>query len=398
MRVAIIVQRYGQDVVGGAELLARQYAERFVSCLGWQVDVFTTTAQDYTTWHNYYPAGEEILHGVRVKRYLVDWPRLHLLQAAYGRLLFALNKRVTQNGLAKAIIYYLAWPWYYFQGPVSFGLLRALRRDRSLYDRFYFFTYLYLPTLAGFARVPADKAVLVATAHDEPPFYLPTTQRLLRRVPAIFANLFPEQQLLWDHMPQDRHERVHLVGAGFDAAPTNGTRLVTDPYILYLGRLSRGKGVDTLVDYFMQYKQRYPGRLRLVLAGLKDSQITLPVSEDLVYLGFVSDEEKQRLLRHAEVLVNPSRYESLSLIVVEAMECSIPVMVNRDCPVLDYYCKETTTAFGFDDADGFCHILAEIMRSNWHEDAALRERLAASRQWVHTHFSWEAIMSKIKRI
>ena len=60
MKLAIVVQRYGADINGGAELHARYVAEHLAPHA--QVTVLTTCARDYLTWHDEYPAGVEVIN------------------------------------------------------------------------------------------------------------------------------------------------------------------------------------------------------------------------------------------------------------------------------------------------------------------------------------------------
>ncbi len=73
MKLAVVVQRYGADINGGAELHARYIAERLARHA--TVEVVTTCARDYVTWKNERPSGVEQVNGVQVRRFPVSHER-----------------------------------------------------------------------------------------------------------------------------------------------------------------------------------------------------------------------------------------------------------------------------------------------------------------------------------
>ena len=73
MRVCFVVQRYGLEINGGAELHCRWVAEHMAKY--WEVEVLTTQAYDYVTWMNHYPETETVVAGIPVRRFPVSRPR-----------------------------------------------------------------------------------------------------------------------------------------------------------------------------------------------------------------------------------------------------------------------------------------------------------------------------------
>ena len=73
MKLAVVVQRYGADINGGAELHARYIAERLAKQA--EVEVLTTCANDYISWANELPAGDDRVNGITVRRFPVSKPR-----------------------------------------------------------------------------------------------------------------------------------------------------------------------------------------------------------------------------------------------------------------------------------------------------------------------------------
>ena len=72
LRIAFVVQRYGLEVNGGAELLTRLIAEHLSDVC--DIEVITTCAIDYITWKDDYTQGEDNINGIKVYRFSVDTP------------------------------------------------------------------------------------------------------------------------------------------------------------------------------------------------------------------------------------------------------------------------------------------------------------------------------------
>ena len=129
--LALVIQRYGAEVVGGSETLAREYAERLPG-RGFEVTVYTTTARDYVTWRSEYPVGESVEGGVRVRRFKPDRERdlqafNDLAEPMYARRATEQDERAFLEA----------------QGPFVPGLIDGLRENLDRYEAVLFFTYLY---------------------------------------------------------------------------------------------------------------------------------------------------------------------------------------------------------------------------------------------------------------
>jgi glycosyltransferase involved in cell wall biosynthesis len=346
MRAAIVVQRYGLEVNGGAETLARRLAELLAPEI--DLEVLTTCALDYLTWADHYPEGLQDLNGVAVRRFSVPDPRdLAAFDAACA------TAYAFPDDLA------LGRAWMHAQGPNSPALLEHLRIEGKNYDAVAFVTYLYATTAEGLPLL-ANRAVLVPTMHDEPPLRL-----------SIFDELFARARLCLFSTPEERElarerfgvadDRARVVGAGIDEYPhADASRFAKQtgldrPYALYVGRLDPAKGVTQLVDYHARYRETTPDGLDLVLIG--GGELELPESDGFHALGFVDEELKHHAMAGAEVVVCPSPYESLSLVQLEAWTHGRPTLSNAASPVLVGQSQRAGGGLWYETADEYAEML-----------------------------------------
>lgn len=382
MRIAFVVQRYGAEVNGGAEQHCRMVAERLAKHPDVEaVTVLTTCAMDYATWANHYPAGRSVLNGVHVERFEVWFPRLRRAQSLLRQLLTLPHPRL------------LEWAWLVAQGPFAPSLLRRLRQVRDDHDVFVFFTYLYFPTALGVRQV--RRRLLVPTAHDERPIHY----RIFRSVfagPEAIAFNTAEERAFVERVFDVSGKHASVVGCGVELAeppnePPQGVG--AGPYILYVGRIHSAKGVDALLKHWAAYKANAGGELRLVLAG-GGTVPELQSRDDVVSLGFVSEEQKAALLRHCELLVMPSFLESLSLVMLEAWTVGRPVLVNAACDVTRGHVERSGGGATYRDDCEFLTSLEEILN-----DRALREDMGRrGRAYVENSYAWEVVEARLLQL
>ena len=380
--VGFVIQRYGPGITGGSESLARAVAERLGA--DYRITVFTTCARDYVTWRNEWPAGEEEIAGVRVRRFPVD----------EERDLEAFNRRSEElYGRARTRDEELAWLRQ--QGPYAPRLVEALKAEAARLHAVVFFTYLYYPTYGGLAAAPAH-SVLVPTTHDEPPLRFAIYDEVFAR-PRAFAFLTPAEEALVRSRFDLGGRPAAVAGMGVDVPPApdqaafRARHGLSGPFALYAGRIDAGKGCAEMVAHYARYRGR-GGRADLVLIGTL--AMGLPPVPGLRYLGYVSEEEKQAALATATAVVCPSPYESLSIALLEAFALGTPGLANAASAVLKEHCLRSNGGLFYADGDEFVEALDRLVH-----DQGLRRALGeAGRRYLEAGFRWERVLERYRSL
>jgi glycosyltransferase involved in cell wall biosynthesis len=388
VRLLFVVQRYGAEVAGGAEAACRDVATRLAD-RGHEVHALTSCAQSYVDWANVYPEGEVDLDGVTVHRLPVN-------RAREDRFFGPMNARAAHGH--KPVPLYLQTEWMRLQGPELPGLTAWLTERAAGFDVVIFFTYLYYTTWAGLP-VAAGLAptVLAPTAHDEPPIYLPLFDFTFR-LPTAFAYLTEEEESLVARRFRVRRPSG-VVGLGVDlnatgdAAKFRARYGVGDrPYLLYVGRLDPGKGSDELYGFFTTYKARRPGPLALVVVGEPVKPLT--PHPDVICTGFVDEATRTSATQGCLALVQPSYYESFSLVLAEAWAQSKPALVQGHCDVLVGQARRSGGAIayhGFAEFEAGVDLLLE-------QPKLCTELGQRGRIYVQRRYSWDTVIDHYEHL
>jgi glycosyltransferase involved in cell wall biosynthesis/SAM-dependent methyltransferase len=383
-KVAIVVQRCHESVVGGSEALAWQYANLLKDA--YEVDVLSTTATDAAYWSNVLPEGLEVRDGINIRRFHVDIGYSPYRTDLFTRMIgdfdrLGAGSHSSPEGGMKHIPWSISLQEELVRriGPYSKSLVMYLRHNWAQYRTVIFVTYLYPTAYFGLLEVPAGRALFAPTLHDEQPAYLSVYKHAARRAHAMIWLTDAERRLgrdLWGELPG------RVVSMAIDVEPRPPQPRET-PYLLYCGRIDPNKGCDELFDYFIRFKQQQPSALRLVLTGTPD--VPVPDHPEIDFLGFVSAEEKFHLMAGASVYVMPSSKESFSIVTLEAMAQRTPVLVTSKSNVLADHVKRSGGGRMFDDYESFAGRLNEMLSGDL---ARLGE---AGRQYVVARYTPERV-------
>lgn len=377
-KIAIINQRYGLEVNGGSELYTRQIAERLSQY--YEIEVLTSCAVDYTTWDNFYPKGTEIINGVSVRRFNIEHSRE---ESKFG----GLDATIHKNPNVPAEI---SDSWIEQLGPFCPTLIQYVKAHRDDYDLFIVITYLYYPAVKCMPII-GDKAIFIPTAHEEPFIHFKMYQEVFASANS-FVFLTEEERHLVETIFNLKEKRVEVMGVGVDIPNKFDDKDCNffdgKNYLIYVGRIDEGKGCPKLFQYFLEYKKRNPGDLKLILMGKKACAI--PRNKDIISMGFVTEETKFTGILNARMLLLPSQYESLSIAVLESLKLGVPVLVNGNCDVLKGHCLKSNAGLYYKNYFEFESCINYMLSHNY----TVRQMSINGKEYIEKNFDWDKIMKK----
>ena len=403
-KIAFTVTRYGKDINGGAELHCRMLAERLTDTF--DVEVLTTCIKNYVTGAQGYKEGVEIINGVTVRRFRTEpgklgtekeWLAKVRLQRRIRRLLYWCG---CLKYVAKA---FPVWKWrlgadiHAFKSSIFYSpeMHEWLKTRKHEYKAIISMTATYAPFFAA-ADAAGEKMIGIPTLHPERAAFRPALTLSFTKAAFIGYNTGEEQKLA-ENIFGKNNIRGSIISTGIDSIQEADWHTVKEKfslpekYVVFIGRIEKGK-TGKLVNYYTKYCKKYPDAPKLVMVG--GIICDIGKHENTFYTGFVSDEEKRSILRHALMLINPSKYESLSLVVLEALRDKVPVLVNGKCNVLkEHGIRSKNAILTYSSYREFRDNFKKIS-----EDADTREYMKhAGESYFLENYSWDTIMPRLRK-
>jgi glycosyltransferase involved in cell wall biosynthesis len=380
VKVAVVVQRYGADINGGAEQHARYVAEHLARHV--EVEVLTTCAhRNYISWKNELPEGKEMVHGIAVHRFPVATERNPIEFAKWSEKVFT-QPHSLRDELA----------WLDAEGPTSPALIEHIKKHEADYDFFIFFSFRYHHSFHGCRAVPS-KAILVPTAERDGALGLGLYPPVFRGVRAFMYNSFEERALI-QTVSNNQSVPGVVVGIGSEIPErSNAGRFrqkfdLRDRFAIYVGRIDENKGCVELFEFFEHYSASLVDGMHLVLIGTP--HVPIPKHPRIHHLGFLEDQDKYDAMAAAELLIMPSYLESLSMVALEAWAMGKPVLANAKCDVLQGQCLRSDAGLFYENYQEFAATMRAVDTTPSLQAALGRN----GRAFFERHYAWPVIEKK----
>ena len=404
--IAFVVVRYGLNINGGAEYHCRMLAERLTN--DYNVEVLTTCVDNYRTGENLEFKEKEIIYKVIVRRFKTNptHPELENFYKKKAKPAYKLRRFLYKcHFLAIASYFFPIWHFkekeelealgsQVFHSPALFNFIKENKDNyKAIIPITIDYSHVYYTTLYA-----PEKTIVIPTMHYHKTAFRSTLTQVFTKAAYIAFNTTAEQKLARKifgmHMAPHSIVSVGIeLSAPSDWAVTQEKYNLPDEYMLYVGRVDQGK-LNNVYTYFLNYKKVYPNSdLKFVLVG---KQYSDPFNHpDIIYTNFVEEQEKISIIQHAKIVINPSLYESLSLILLEAMALKKAMLVNGNCNVLKEHChKSNNAALYYTNEKSFIDKLHML-------DSSTNLRLEMGEKgysYVNSNYDWNIIMNKLKHV
>jgi len=380
------------NFAGGAEVATRNLAEQ-LSRRGFNVQVLTTCCRSPfdSWWKNTIPESVEEINGVTVRCFPVKSKGEDLYHEVNYRLIHGMEvdiisqRQFVENSInSPALVEYA-------KTNTQGHLVIAIPYTQGL-------TYSLIQALEG-------RASIIPCFHDEPQFQWVTTAEMLDLSRHIYFLTEEEKSLsikYYGRLIGRRLVESPVIGVGVELPVAVNSLLsktsklkdtkshynLPDSFFVYAGRKDIGKNILTLTNYFQKYRVN-GGKSTLVFLGGGDSNL-VPNEKGFLDLGFVTEEDKYLIISQSLGLINLSKNESFSLVLMEAWLCEIPVIVDKKGLVTTAHCINSQGGIPVNSFEEF-----ELALKSLQDQEANKKLGEFGKRYVQNNYSWNAVLNNL---
>lgn len=216
-----------------------------------------------------------------------------------------------------------------------------------------------------------------------------------------------EEEAYYDKLMHAQDVQVIYNGmniSDFENLPPYGKYLdrnIHSPYILYLGRLDKLKGIDILIQAFSRLPEEF-NQYKLVIAGKKTPyQEELEeiikkenITDKVIFTGFVEEEDKISMYHDASLFVNPVKYMGgVSITVFESLLSGTPIIVTPESGEL----VKKIDAGSLVEYGDINSLKEEIVKSLTDKEMT-QKQVTRGQKYIKENLNWDKVSDKILKI
>ncbi|KLT64010.1 glycosyltransferase family 1 protein [Pedobacter sp. BMA] len=220
-------------------------------------------------------------------------------------------------------------------------------------------------------------------------FIIPILARRSRKI--LTVSMFSKGEII-NILKQPAEKIIVVYNSSSQLNSGHSEPVMYGEYLLFVGSLDPRKNLITLVNAFKSANQ---ANLKLVIAGMVNKNfglVDLDYSENIIYLGKVSDAHLAALYKNAVAFVYPSLYEGFGIPPLEAMQHGCPVLVSESSS-LPEVCGDAAIYFNPHNTEELAEKIKLIS-----ENEKLRTQLKQKGLKRVTEFSWSNSANIIKNV
>ena len=171
-------------------------------------------------------------------------------------------------------------------------------------------------------------------------------------------------------------------------------------FILYVGTIEPRKNLNVLLEAMDILKKKYNLDIKLIMAGKRgwlyagffDTLQRLGLGNNVIFTGYVPDEDLPGIYNLAEVFVYPSKYEGFGFPLLEAMSCGVPVIASNVSSIPEVL-GDAGILVRHDDPKEFAHKIYELLT-----DKEIRVKMSSKGFERIKFFSWEKVAKETLKV
>lgn len=310
---------------------------------------------------------------------LITFPLYKTITTDYG--FSKINRKIIKNEVKKCDIIFNHESLSPFSSSF-FGLLYAKKYKKP------FFTYVHSVDFELFTEVIKLPGIIKKI---EKVFLRIYARWFLSRETVTIVSFPTIEKILKNIKVRGKFETV-TIGISDIFHPGESRFSYKDKTVIgYVGRISREKGLDVLLDAFLKLNKSFDN-IYLLIVGDGPLRDIFSNKENVKLTGFISHEDTSEYFRAIDIFVLPSLTEANSLSTLEALKSGV-CCINSDVGAIRDYIQNGFNGFFYYTKDELYNLLEKLIK-----DEKLRENIGKNASESVKDYTWENTVSHLNKV